>query len=136
MQKYAGTGTRITQFDPTGMLKAGPVYVSPDPFPTSISTGTASTITLTAGYVGSAVYFDPSPSAIASYTLTFPASAPDNTIIEIFFGGQLTSGTVVTSLTLLPNTGQDFIQTSAPTTAVAGDHLSYRKYNNHWYRRK
>lgn len=77
-------------------------------------------------------------SILVTHTITLPANPYDRQEITIFFGGTLTSGTVVTTLTIAANTGHGLIQVSAITTAVFGDCLIYffDKTDNKWYRKK
>lgn len=102
----------------------------------AITTGTSSTLTNTT----TNTVFNPS-SLMASYTLTLPSTTdlPDGFIVMIHFGGIITSGVVVTSLTISANTGQTIIQSSAPTTASAGDCIVYKFLSGGsptWYREK
>jgi hypothetical protein len=71
-------------------------------------------------------------STLSSSTITLPATANTDGTIEIYFGGTLTTGTVVTSLTISPNTGQTIIQAAAPTSASAGESISYRLIGTTW----
>lgn len=97
-----------------------------------ITTGTSSTIP--PGFVNT--LFNPS-SAIATYTLTLPASPADGMLVKIHFGGTLMAGVgVVTVLTISANSGQTLVQTAAPTTGLAGNCFIYQ-YNlvlAQWYR--
>jgi hypothetical protein len=72
----------------------------------------------------------------ASQTITLPSNPSSGHEVRIFFGGTITSGAVVTSLTVSPNTGHTIVQSSAPTTANVGDALIYqfRSATNQWYR--
>lgn len=68
-------------------------------------------------------------SVSAAMTITMPANPPDKQTIQISFGGTVTSGnTVVTALTLSPNTGHTIIQASTPSTVSSGETITY-KYN-------
>jgi hypothetical protein len=72
----------------------------------------------------------------ASLTITMPAAPVDNQRVDISFGGTVTSGAVITSLTMAANTGQALLQSAAPSTGTAGTTISY-KYslsNTKWYR--
>jgi hypothetical protein len=71
-------------------------------------------------------------STLASSTITLPATANTDGFIEIYFGGTLTSGAVVTSLTISPNTGQTIIQAAVPTSANAGEYIKYRLIGTTW----
>jgi hypothetical protein len=64
-------------------------------------------------------------STISSLTITLPATANTDGTLKIFFGGTLTSGSVVTSLTIIGNTGQTILQAAAPTSANAGESVGY-----------
>lgn len=92
-----------------------------------------SSASVTAGI--SRVVFNPA-SAIATYTLTLPTSGADGAIIKIYFGGTITSGAVVTSLTIVASGSDSIIQSAAPTTGLAGNYFSYvyNSSNTTWYR--
>lgn len=98
----------------------------------TISSGTASTV---ANFLTN-VFVDPS-TLIATYTLTLPSNPPDGALVKIHFGGSIAgNATVVTSLTISPNSGQSIEQTAAPITAVGGNCFIYQ-YNiavSKWYR--
>ncbi len=94
-----------------------------------ITSGSSGTVTGN-NYI---VTFNPS-SAIAAYNLTLPTSPTDLSIVKIEFGGTITAGVVVTSLTI---TGP-VIDNTPPTSATADNFLEYQ-YNSttsKWYRRK
>lgn len=100
---------------------------------TTITTGTSTTLTASKGTKW--VIVDPA-STLAAHTIFLPSNPGHGHTLVISFGGTITSGAVVTSLTISPNTGQSILQTSAPTAGAAGGALSYR-YNaliNKWYR--
>jgi hypothetical protein len=80
-----------------------------------------------------ALYVNPS-SAIASLTITMPASPVDGEEILLSFGGIITSGTVVTALTLSGNSGQAILGGSFITSASAGDGytLKWEASTNLW----
>lgn len=80
-------------------------------------------------------YVNPA-STLAALTITLPATASTNKEISIFFGGDVTSGTVVTSLTISPNTGHSILQSTTPSTAEAGECIRYKfnSTNSKWYR--
>lgn len=90
-----------------------------------ITSGTTATVT-GGNYV---VTFDPS-ATIATFTLTMPASPSDLQTVEIGFGGTLTSGAVVTSLTISPNSGQTIQDNTPPGSATADNTLYYRYYTS------
>ena len=82
------------------------------------------------------VYVDPA-STIASLTLTLPASPLDADQVQVFFGGTVANGvTVVTTLSIAPNTGQAISAYSTPVVAFGGDMVSYeyRAASARWYR--
>ena len=62
-------------------------------------------------------------STLANLTINLPASLKDNQEIHILFGGTITSGAVVTNLTVSAASG--IIQTSPITNAAAGDALDF-----------
>lgn len=75
-------------------------------------------------------------SLLAVLTITMPATPTDAQKVEISFGGTVTSGAVVTALTISPNSGQAILQSSTPSIVEAGETISYR-YNStnlKWYR--
>lgn len=77
------------------------------------------------------------PSSItASLTVTMPATPYDGEKIEMSAGGTITSGVVITSLTIAANTGQTLLQSTIPTQIRAGESVSYRykSSNTTWYR--
>jgi hypothetical protein len=98
----------------------------------SITAGTATTLNDDV----SIVKVNPA-STLASHTITMPANPADRQEIYIFFGGTLTSGTIVTALTIAANTGQGLVQISAPSKGVFGDILSYwyDRASQKWYRK-
>ena len=84
------------------------------------------------------IVIDPS-SITATQVITLPVSPPDGTIVNLHFGGTLTSGTIVTSFSVVPGSGAAIIDNSAPTTAVYGDYFRYHYYTTNlgsprWYR--
>jgi hypothetical protein len=81
------------------------------------------------------VYVDP-PSVLASATITLPANPVDGQMIRFMFGGTITAGNpVVTSLSIIANTGQTMLSSSAPS-ATSNDLAiyQYRAANTKWYR--
>lgn len=98
----------------------------------SITSGTSSTI----ANLVSNILFNPG-SLIATYTLTLPSNPADAQIVKIHFGGTIAgNATVVTALTISPNSGQTIEQKIAPTTGLGGDCYIYQ-YNialSTWYR--
>jgi len=99
----------------------------------AVNISTGSSTTMSNGLTN--VIFDP-PSAIATYTLTLPSNPPDGAVVKIHFGGTVTTGTVVTLLTISPNSGQTIVQNPAVTTGVVGPAVIYQFYKatNSWYR--
>ncbi len=83
------------------------------------------TVTVTGGnYI---LTIDPA-STLAAVAVTMPASPNDLEIVEIGFGGTLPAGTVVTSLTILPNSGQTIQDNTPPGNGMADNTLYYRYY--------
>ena len=82
------------------------------------------------------VYINPSTTT-ASLTITLPATPHSSKEIEIYFGGTITSGTVITAITISPNSGQSILQVSAPSLLEAGESISYKynSSNSKWYRK-
>jgi hypothetical protein len=79
------------------------------------------------------------PSAIvATLTITLPASPSDMDIVNIDFGGTMTTGTIITALSILPNSGQTIIDNTPPSSALADDAFSYiyQSSTSTWKRRK
>jgi hypothetical protein len=89
--------------------------------------------TYTIGDNTAGLYYDPG-SLAATADITLPAAPIDGQEIEIYFGGTITTGTVVTALTILPNTGHTILGT-LPTTALVSTVLKYKFRNstNQWY---
>lgn len=75
-------------------------------------------------------------STVAALAITMPVSPTDGQKIEMSFGGTVTSGVVVTALTITPNSGQTILSVSSPTTLEAGETVMYRfnSSNSIWYR--
>ncbi len=108
---FTATGTSTTGYFKIGVQGNGKgsatVIAHQD-----ITTGTAATITSNRGTTW--VNFNPA-SPISAYTLTFPAAPIDGDIIQVTAGGTLTSGTVVTTLTISSTKG---LLQNASTTGV------------------
>lgn len=83
----------------------------------------------------STLVYDPA-SVNATATITLPTSSGGSgSTVTILFGGTITSGNpVVTALTIAPGSGNTIVDSNIPTTALAGDSLSYRKIGAYWYR--
>lgn len=96
----------------------------------SITSGSSST-----GAVNTLYTFNPA-STLASYTFTLPASPTDQQVVEFESGGTLTSGTIITTLSVVPNSGQGIIQSSTPVTLTIGEGWGYRWNStvSKWYR--
>lgn len=71
---------------------------------------------------------------LSTLTITMPSAMKTGQTLHIVFGGSVTSGTVVTSLSISPNTGQSMIQNSTPSVVEAGETVSYKYYSGKWYR--
>ena len=133
---YVENGYTITLYSDGTNWNIRSVYfgygTQPNPAGARITTGSSGTMGGAAN-----VYFDFS-SAAASYTLTLPANPNDGAVVKIHFGGSITSGAVVTSFTVSPNTSQTIIQNSTPTTGNAGDCIIYQYYSTTaiWYRER
>jgi hypothetical protein len=82
------------------------------------------------------LYIDPA-STLATLTITLPATPSSKGTINIFFGGTITSGNVVTAITITPNSGQTKLEASTPGFVEAGEYISYqyRVSNTKWYRK-
>lgn len=86
------------------------------------SSGTAVTLANAPGRIR----YQVNPAAIIpTVAFTLPPNPVANQIVDFEFGGQLTTGTVVTNLSILPNTAQSILQQYVPTTADAGDRISF-----------
>lgn len=84
------------------------------------------------------IYVIDPASTLASYTATLPASPTDGQVVMFVFGGTLTSGLIVTALTISPNTSQAIIDNTPPSSATSDDGLKYYwvSANSKWYRFK
>ena len=78
---------------------------------------------------------DPS-TTLATFSATLSAAPIDGQLVTMSFGGTINSGTVVTTISILPNTGQTILQASTPTAVNAGESISYRYSSSisKWYR--
>lgn len=65
-------------------------------------------------------------STLATLTVTLDGTPLDGQIVSVFAGGTLTSGIIVTTLTVNAAVGEHIVQKTAPTTLVFGDHLQYQ----------
>lgn len=66
------------------------------------------------------LYVDPA-STLASLTVTLPATPVNGQEVKISFGGTLTTGTVVTTLSIIGNTGHTVLNGSNLTFADVGE---------------
>lgn len=142
----AGTTTPPIKNIPIGFQKTSGVFVVDLQRGFDFSGGggggssTLSRVSITSGSSSTAVVntlytFNPA-STLASYTFTLPPSPTDQQVVEIESGGTITSGTIVTTLSVLPNTAQDIIQSSTPVTLTLGEGWGYRWNStvSKWYR--
>lgn len=88
----------------------------------NITSGTSATVTGGNYWV----WFNPS-SAISTYTLTLPASPSDQDVVKVTFGGSITSGNIINTLTISPNSGQIILDMSGggPGSVLAGYTIVY-----------
>ena len=107
-----------------------------DIFPSqqSQTTGTSYTITNNNAPIIS-LTVNPS-SKLSSDIITLPSSPSNGQTVTIRFGGTITSGTVVESLTIQPNASQGLLQATTPMSAESGEMISYewKASNSKWYR--
>ena len=100
-----------------------------------IQTYTSGT-TVTVSNATNILYVNPA-ATVAALTITLPATPHNSNEVQIYFGGTLTSGAVINSLIVSPNSGQTLLQATAPTSVNAGESIIY-KYNSStskWYRK-
>lgn len=127
-----------TQFSGAGTI-GDPIQViggsGGSSFPTQQDHTTGATVTVTNQTTDIWLAVNPA-STLSTLTITLPATPVDGQKIEISFGGTLTSGDVVTALTVSPNTGHTLLQASSPSSVAAGETISYRykSSNSKWYR--
>lgn len=62
---------------------------------------------------------------ISSLTIILPATSQDRKEVEVNFGGTMTSGTIVTALTINGPNGQPPVQSNTPTSGSYGVTLTY-----------
>lgn len=80
------------------------------------------------------LYYDPATSQ-STVTITLPATPVDGQEVLVQFGGQVTGGNVVTSLTISPNTGQSLVGNLSTSYADGGSFMvKYRESNTTWYK--
>jgi hypothetical protein len=79
------------------------------------------------------LYIDP-VSTLATLTITMPANPINGQEVKVSFGGAITSGLVVTVLTIVGNTGQSVLAGSSITTAQVGVGyiFKYQASSNIW----
>ena len=102
--------------------------------PASIAT-VIQTITATATINNSTTTLLVNPATVvSSLSITFCAAPYQTQIIRIVFGGTITSGNqVVTTLSILPNSGQSVVRVFPSVEAFAGDFLAFQYINTNWY---
>lgn len=82
------------------------------------------------------VYVDPT-STLSNLTITGPAIAHLTRKVTFYFGGVMTTGTVVTLFSFVANSGQSLLQASSPSAISAGDFpitYKFRPSTTKWYR--
>ena len=75
-------------------------------------------------------------STVATLIITSPASPFDGQRVDISFGGTITSGVVISLISLAANSGQTLLQYTSPDVVNAGEKIAIR-YNlsqKIWYR--
>lgn len=89
--------------------------------------------TVTANNDTTALYIDPA-SPLAALTITLAANPTDGQEVKISFGGTITSGNVITSLTVQGNAGDTILSGSSITQADAGEGyiFKYQESTNLW----
>lgn len=100
----------------------------------SIQTHTSGA-TVTINNAVNIIYINPA-SSISTLTITMPSTPHQLKELQVYFGGTITTGTVVTSLTVTGNTGQTILQATSPSSVEAGECIVY-KYNSSlskWFR--
>lgn len=103
--------------------------VSYSDVPQTITTGTS--LTVTNG--NNIVLFNPS-SSITAFSLTAPAVPHNGDYLTILFGGTITTGTVIGTLTFIANSGQTLNTVSPTGSGSFGEPWVWKFYNNVWYR--
>jgi hypothetical protein len=88
------------------------------------------TNTFTIGDNISWVLYNPASTA-ATLDIEMPSVASLGQEIKVFFGGTITSGTVVTALSFIASMGTSVI--TDVTDAVIGDVLTIKRISNKWY---
>lgn len=92
---------------------------------------TGATVTMRDGI--RVLYVNPA-SLLANLTITLPAAPLDGQEVLIEFGGTITTGTVVTTLSVVANAGQTLIGGASITTATVGGgiHVKYESSTTIW----
>lgn len=102
---------------------------------TSLVSTTATALTITTA-TGPVILLINPAATLPSLSVTLPVSVPQNQTVRLIFGGAITSGTVVNSLTVLPASGQSILQPTQPGTVLAGESITYQfnSTTSKWYR--
>jgi len=125
----AGTGTRMVTANSTGVLSSQAI-------PTQANSEVLQTITATATINNATTLLLVNPSTLAaSATATLPATPSQNQVIELLFGGTITTGNaVVTSFTITPNSGQTLMFSGTIGGVTAGMVIKVRYVGTNWYK--
>lgn len=138
LQCLEGKPNGIATLDSTGNVPANQLANASggSGSPDSIQTITSgSTATITNGV--NIVYVNPA-SVLSSLSITLPAVPHTSNEIYFYWGGTMTAGTVVTTLSILANSGQVILQAIVPASPQAGDFAvsyKYRTSSTTWYRK-
>lgn len=89
-----------------------------------ITSGTSAT-----GSTGNLIVTFNFAAPVASYTFKMPLSPVDQQTVDLEGAGTLTSGLEITSLSVIPNTGQTITTSSPLDSFYVGQHASF-KWNN------
>jgi hypothetical protein len=73
-------------------------------------------------------------SRLATLSITLPSTAHSSGIVSIFFGGTMTTGEVVGTLTLIAPGGSTILQASQPVEVQAGESIVFKKISSVWRR--
>lgn len=109
---------KVPSWNGSGFVLSTAAFV-PDSLVT-VTTGTSSTVPNACNIIR----FNPS-STISTYTLTLPTTWHVDHDLLICFGGTVSSGNVVTSLTIVAGSGQSLIQSVTPSTGTYGEIIRY-----------
>jgi len=90
--------------------------------------------TMTVGNAVNVVQINPA-SVISALTITLPSTAHNSNEIQFYYGGTITSGTVITSMAFTPPSGTTLIQAVTPGSVEAGETISFKKIGTIWYRK-